>query len=65
MILNPFKKKEPERKCFICMMPIGSNPSEIRYKYQDGEGVVHICGVCSEEFNKDTIDKDREDDISI
>jgi len=47
------------------MMPVGDNPSEIRYKYQDGEGVAHLCGVCSEEFNKDTVDRDQENDISI
>jgi len=63
MRLNPFKKKS--QKCFICMMPVGDNPSEIRYKYQDGEGVAHLCGVCSEEFNKDTVDRDQENDISI
>ena len=65
MKLNPFKKKEPQHTCLICMKTAGSNPSDVRYKYQDGEGVAYLCDVCSEEFNKDTVDRDQENDISV
>jgi hypothetical protein len=62
--MSIFKSKVPPKECLICADAVGDNPSEVRYKYQDGEGVAYLCKKCSDSMNKDKVDSaDGEEDV--
>ena len=64
MKLNPFSKSV-DKMCLVCDEPAGKSPSEIRYKYKDGEATAYLCKICGDDIENDDLDKDTDDDLAI
>jgi|TARA_B110000211_G_C14057751_1_gene544145 hypothetical protein len=64
MKLNPFSKSV-DKMCLVCDEPAGKSPSEIRYKYKDGEATAYLCKICGDDIENDDLDKETDDDLAI
>ena len=64
MKLNPFSKSV-DKRCLMCGEPAGKSPSEIRYKYKDGEATAYLCKICADSVENDSLDKEIDDDLAI
>ena len=49
----------------MCGEPAGKSPSEIRYKYKDGEATAYLCKICADSVENDSLDKEIDDDLAI